>query len=1251
MAQKYLLACLCTLFAQVVDAQSYEMHVGETETLSAPDPPQGTIDYGEWSCSNSNVWINKNGRGESADVKIGGYFTGTATILCSIKYTWYDGSASAGNRYKSGYTSKSYTVTAKPTEVKLNKTYLELEPGDEVELYYTTSPSGLEPEVEWITTDKNIASLSSIDEEYYHVEKVSRQKKVKICANTIGNCVIKLGCNTGYTAPTCSVTVKDDRPHVSANVPSGVIKKGTKVSLSCDRVGADIRYTTDKSDPTKNSLKYTSPIEINESMTLKAKAFVNGEESRVLTLDYKVVAHMPGEIFTSKSIEGVDVIYKVIEESALVGKTAYLQVGTGETYSPAINKNYTGRITVPEKVDGMFVKYIGKHAFYECNISSFVFNNYNSITIRENAFANCSKLVSIETGTDNGSSTKIESFAFYHCDILDFITFHSSIAPGTTSDYHYSDYNFYECDNIKTIYCYQEPEVIMDNTFPLNVYENATLYVRENYINNYKNCRGWKKFQNIRAIGSEPAEKIQLTASPSGGEVSSGAVVKLTSIPSGADIYYTLNGSTPSKNSTPYSSSGITISSNCTLKAIAYKSGYEDSDVLTATYTIKENPKPKLTLSASPSGGQVTSGTTVTLTAKANGSTVSGCDIYFTTNGSNPSRNNGTKYSSGVTINSACTLKAIAYKSGYEDSDVLTTSYTIKQEPKPKLTLSASPSGGQVTSGTIVTLTAKADGSTVSGCDIYFTTDGSSPSRNNGTKYSSGVTINSACTLKAIAYKDGYEDSDVLTASYTIKQETKPKLTLSASPSGGQVTSGTTVTLTAKANGSTVSGCDIYFTTNGSNPSRNNGTKYSSGVTINSNCTVKAIAYKDGYETSDVLSMTYTIKQYQKLYLLASPNSGQVPKGAVVALTAAGGQKESFVEVKSGNMVYGPWETCFWIVFPQEYAFHKGDKWQVSMRVRAEKEANSETQIHKNPNEYLYYQGIGDVTFTTEWCTYANSGTFSVNQDGGYSICFNLNCFEDANTYYFDDISFKINGIELISNGSCDDANGTVKYYSKENNATIVPSRIVTIITGSNTISDCDIYYTLNGSTPTKSSTKYTSSGITISEACTLKAIAYKKGFEASDILTENYTIKKVNEEIVVATCVGIIMGDNGQTYRVTGIVESIENIALGYWYLKDSTGIIYIHGTRDEDGSPFYALHKRGIEVGDVVTVEGLKASNNGQTELENVRIVNSNPSDINDVQTTGRIETSVFSLSGQRLAAPRKGINIIGGRKVIVK
>ena len=174
----------------------------------------------------------------------------------------------------------------------------------------------------------------------------------------------------------------------------------------------------------------------------------------------------------------------------------------------------------------------------------------------------------------------------------------------------------------------------------------------------------------------------------------------------------------------------------------------------------------------------------------------------------------------------------------------------------PKLTLSANPLGGNVNAGDKVYLSATANGVEVSGVNIYYTLNGTTPSKSSKKYTSSGISINESCTLKAIAYKDGYETSDVKSWSYSIA--TKPKLTLSANPSGGSVESGTKVYLTASDNGSTVSSADIYYTINGSTPSKSS-TKYtSSGITITQDCTLKAVAIKDGYENG-TLAEEYTI--------------------------------------------------------------------------------------------------------------------------------------------------------------------------------------------------------------------------------------------------------------------------------------------------------------------------------------------------------------------------------------------------------
>ncbi len=57
----------------------------------------------------------------------------------------------------------------------------------------------------------------------------------------------------------------------------------------------------------------------------------------------------------------------------------------------------------------------------------------------------------------------------------------------------------------------------------------------------------------------------------------------------GATIYYTIDGSDPTSSSTQYEGA-ITISTTTTLKAIAVKEGYANSEIASATYTIEENP-------------------------------------------------------------------------------------------------------------------------------------------------------------------------------------------------------------------------------------------------------------------------------------------------------------------------------------------------------------------------------------------------------------------------------------------------------------------------------------------------------------------------------------------------------------------------------------------------------------------------------------------------------------------------------------
>ena len=246
--------------------------------------------------------------------------------------------------------------------------------------------------------------------------------------------------------------------------------------------------------------------------------------------------------------------------------------------------------------------------------------------------------------------------------------------------------------------------------------------------------------------------------SPAGGEVQEGATVTISCATSGATVYYTTDGSTPTTSSAVYSGA-ITVNKAMTIKAMAAKSGYyTNSSVATVSFTIKAR-EVVATPVISPAGGEVEEGTTVTISCATSGATV-----YYTTDGSTPTASS-TKYTGAITVNKAMTIKAIAAKSGYyTNSSVATASFTIKAR-EVVATPVINPAGGEVEEGAAVTISCATSGATV-----YYTTDGSIPTTSSAV-YSGAIAVNKAMTIKAIAAKNGYyTNSAVAEASYTIKQ-------------------------------------------------------------------------------------------------------------------------------------------------------------------------------------------------------------------------------------------------------------------------------------------------------------------------------------------------------------------------------------------------------------------------------------------------------------------------------------------------
>lgn len=75
-----------------------------------------------------------------------------------------------------------------------------------------------------------------------------------------------------------------------------------------------------------------------------------------------------------------------------------------------------------------------------------------------------------------------------------------------------------------------------------------------------------------------------------------------------------------------------------------------------------------------------------------------------------------------------------------------------------------------------------------------------------------------------------------------------------ASVTGGTYTAAQSVTLST-----TTTGAKIMYTDNGTTPSLTNGTVYSKAISVDASKAIKAIAYKDGAITSDVMTEEYII--------------------------------------------------------------------------------------------------------------------------------------------------------------------------------------------------------------------------------------------------------------------------------------------------------------------------------------------------------------------------------------------------------
>ena len=412
---------------------------------------------------------------------------------------------------------------------------------------------------------------------------------------------------------------------------------------------------------------------------------------------------------------------------------------------------------------------------------------------------------------------------------------------------------------------------------------------------------------------------------PNGGEIEAGSAISISCATVGATIYYTTNGTTPTASSTKYTGA-FTLTSDATVKAIAVKTDWNNSEIATASFTIKQEVveptvnkpeagkkyrfvnvqanKTKYYFSYTATNGLMLSSNEANATTYTCGNGTKSGTYTFQSNDGNYLIWTGRGLSNYKGENSALGYLSI-YSSTWCDftieemvsggsvtSSFSETYYTIKGKRtaasgsaedvyfviKSDMTFNGAtapffdtnyssaflieevaeesvvetvatptftPNGGEIEAGTKIAISCATEGAT-----IYYSINGSEPT----TVYSAPFELTEAATVKAVAKKNGWNNSATAQASFTIKEEVvvETVATPVITPNGGEIEAGTKVAISCATEGAT-----IYYSIDGTEPTE----EYSAPFALNEAATVKAIAVKDGWNDSEITTASFTIKE------------------------------------------------------------------------------------------------------------------------------------------------------------------------------------------------------------------------------------------------------------------------------------------------------------------------------------------------------------------------------------------------------
>jgi len=265
-----------------------------------------------------------------------------------------------------------------------------------------------------------------------------------------------------------------------------------------------------------------------------------------------------------------------------------------------------------------------------------------TITSSANVLADDTKQLSLSVSPSN-ATIKTQKWTSKNTDVVRVSNTGvlTGVAPGSTTVYCTVNGSVQSNNCNVTV---SEPDFVWVSSNPANLNDLQTVFVKPSVTYSLNLYKG-DKFSNITLTNQDTGENV------------SGNV--------------TLNGKTltftPNSYLPELSTFVLTIPEN------ALKNKWGTHYSYPTVVTFKTGGKESIVLEFSPKPGIIDAGTSVSIT-----SNIETANIYYTTNGDNPS-STSSKYQSPIVISESTTIKAIGILEGYNSSEIITGEYSIAE--------------------------------------------------------------------------------------------------------------------------------------------------------------------------------------------------------------------------------------------------------------------------------------------------------------------------------------------------------------------------------------------------------------------------------------------------------------------------------------------------------------------------------------------------------------------------------------------